>query len=153
MNDLASCCSSKSRIEINQALVADLTTETMNNDLDKEINEEEVNEAVNNLNDSKTSDGITVGTLRKILPTIMNMLLLLLNAVFKGGSDAYPSCWMKFVNALPKKGRLQLPKFVRFITVMGMFEKIYQVIISNRLTRFIKIPTQQTAYLPKRKKV
>ena len=60
VNDLASCCSSKSRIEINQALVADLTTETMNNDLDKEINEEEVNEAVNNLNDSKTSDGITV---------------------------------------------------------------------------------------------
>ena len=53
---------------------------------------------------------------------------------------------MSFVNAIPKKGKLLPPKFVRFITVMGMFEKIYQIILSSRLYSFLKIPFQQTAY-------
>ena len=66
--------------------------------------------------------------------------------IFKGGTKAYPSSWLSFVNALPKKGRLLPPKFVRFITVMGIFEKIYQTIMSNRLYAFLKIPSQQTAY-------
>ena len=146
VDDLARVCSSKSRIEVNQALFTDLRTDVTNADLDQEINESEVEEAVKNLNESKTSDGITAGVVRKILPTIMNLLLLLMNMIFKGGPDAYPSCWLNLVNALPKKGRLQLPKLVRFITVMGIFEKIYQVIISNRLTKFIKIPSPQSAY-------
>ena len=85
-------------------------------------------------------------TIKKILPTIINVLVLLYNLIFKGGCDAYPSGWLSFVNALPKKGKLLLPKIVRFITVMGIFEKVYQIIMNKRLYSFLKIPSQQTAY-------
>ena len=76
----------------------------------------------------------------------MNMLIILLNLVFHDGPDAYPTKWLSFVNAIPKKGRLLPPKFVRFISVMGVFEKIYQTILNNRLYSFLKIPSQQSAY-------
>ena len=75
---------------------------------------------------------------------------MLFNLMFKGGIAAYPARWISFINALPKKGRLQLPKFVRFITVMGIFEKLYQIIISNRLYKFLKIPGPQSAYQTKK---
>ena len=75
---------------------------------------------------------------------------MLFNLMFKGGIAAYPARWISFINALPKKGRLQLPKFVRFITVMGIFEKLYQIIISNRLYKFLKIPGPQSAYQKKK---
>ena len=70
--------------------------------------------------------------------------------MLRGGVAAYPSKWLSFVNALPKKGKLMLPKMVRFITVMGIFEKIYQIILSNRLVKFLKIPFPQTAYQKER---
>ena len=54
--------------------------------------------------------------------------------------------WLSFVNGIAKKGRLELPKFVRFITIMGVFEKLYQMILNNRLTAFIQIPSPQSAY-------
>ena len=95
---------------------------------------------------SKTSDGIGVSTVKSILPVIMSMLVIFYNLIFKGGKEAYPSVWMNFVNAIAKKGRLLPPKFVRFITVMGMYEKIYQIILSSRLYSFLKVPFQQTAY-------
>jgi uncharacterized membrane protein YcgQ (UPF0703/DUF1980 family) len=68
------------------------------------------------------------------------------NLIFKGGAMAYPAVWLSFVNGIAKKGRLEPPKFVRFITIMGVFEKIYQMILNNRLTKFIKIPFSQSAY-------
>ena len=70
--------------------------------------------------------------------------------MFKGGVHAYPSNWINFINAIAKKGRLQLPKFVRFITIMGMFEKLYQTILGRRVYKFLKIPSQQTAYQKKK---
>ena len=116
--ELADLFSKKSRIDYNQASFTDLTTDIRNEHLDAEIIKEEVEEAVEKVKDSKTSDGIAGSTIKMILPTIINVLVLLFNLIFKGGINAYPSCWMNFMNALPKKGRLQLPKFVRFITVM-----------------------------------
>ena len=58
----------------------------------------------------------------------------------------YPTNWLCFINAIPKKGRLELPKFVRCISIMGIFEKLYQTILNNRLHSFLKIPHQQSAY-------
>ena len=124
-----------------------MSTDVTNQELDKDIVADEVEKVVNNLNNnSKTSDGVGACTVKAILPTIIGLLLTLFNLVFRGGPSAYPSCWVSFINAIPKKGRLQLPKLVRFITVFPIFEKIYQSILSNRLCTFLKIPFHQTAY-------
>ena len=66
--------------------------------------------------------------------------------IFKGGVNAYPKNWLNLVMAIPKKGRLALPKFVRYISVMGIFEKLYQTILNKRLYKFLTIPSSQTAY-------
>ena len=147
VEDLAACCTKRSKIEISQTMYQDLNTDETNEELDKDIEAKEVQTVVDNLNtNSKTSDGIGACTVKAILPTIMCLLLTLYNLVFKGGFSAYPSCWLSLINAIPKKGLLQIPKCVRFITIMAIFEKIYQCIISNRLYAFLKIPFHQTAY-------
>ena len=147
VEELASHFTAKSKIEIEQALYDDLTTDIKNDDLDKEITDQEINEAVNKLNtNSKTSDGISTNALKTLLPTIMNLFIILLNLIFVGGKENYPNHWLSFINAIPKKGQLKLPKFVRYISVMGIFEKVYQTILNNRLYNFIKIPSQQSAY-------
>ena len=146
VEELAEIVCEKSRIDARQVYLNDITTDTTNTELDKEIDASEIEEAVNKLKDSKTSDGIGLSTVKKILPTIMSMLVILMNLVFKGGAKDYPSAWINFVNAIPKKGKLLPPKFVRFITVMGVFEKIYQTILNSRLYTFLSIPFQQTAY-------
>ena len=146
VNELAEIHSNKSKIDPTQVYLKDITTDTTNAELDKDITETEIGEAVEKLKKSKTSDGIGVSTVKSILPVIMSMLVIFYNLIFKGGKEAYPSVWMNFVNAIAKKGRLLPPKFVRFITVMGMFEKIYQIILSSRLYSFLKVPFQQTAY-------
>ena len=146
VNELAEVHSNKSRIDPSQVYLKDITTDKVDNDMDKRIDETEIEAAVDKLKESKTSDGVGVSTVKAILPTIMHLLVVLFNYVFEGGADAYPSSWISFVNGIPKKGRLLLPKFVRFITIMGMFEKIYQIILSSRLYAFLKIPFQQTAY-------
>ena len=33
-----------------------------------------------------------------------------------------------------------------FITIMGIFEKLYQTILNSRLNKFLKIPTEQSTY-------
>ena len=80
----------------------------------------------------------------------MTLLIVLYNLTFIGGPTAYPTNWITFVNGIPKKGKLEPPKFVRFISVMGIFEKIYQIILSSRLCKLLKIPSQQTAYQKER---
>ena len=147
VDDLATCCSKKSCIDLDQAIYTELKTNVTNEELDKEIEAHEIEKAVNKLNNnSNTSDGIGACTVKAILPTIIGLLVTLFNLVFRGGSSAYPSCWLSFINAIPKKGRLLLPKCVRFITVFPIFEKIYQSILSNRLNSWLKIPFHQTAY-------
>ena len=104
-------------------------------------------EAANKMKkNSKTSDGIAACTVRYLLPTLMRILVIMFNLVFTGGPDAYPSMWLTLVNAIPKKGKLELPKFVRFISVLSIFEKIYQTILTNRIVKFLKVPVQQSTY-------
>ena len=76
----------------------------MNYELDKDIEGEEIEEALNDLNrNSKTNDGITPRTVQFILPTIITILISLFNLVLKGGHEMYPSNWLNFINAIPKK--------------------------------------------------
>ena len=150
-DELAKFCSKKSRIDVSQTKFCDIKTNVVNEELDKDIDENEITEAMDVLNEnSKTADGITPRVVKYLLPTIMNMLVIFFNLVFKGGVQAYPSNWINFINAIAKKGRLQLPKFVRFITIMGLFEKLYQTILGRRVYKFLKIPSQQTAYQKKK---
>ncbi len=146
VDELANICNSKFKIDPSQIYYKDIKTDVTNADLDKEITEVEIKEAAEKLHESKTSDGIASSTVRHLLSTLMPILLLLYNMVFKGGAEAYPSSWINFVNGIAKKGKLDPPLFVRFISVMGIFEKIYQIIISTRLCSFLKIPFLQTAY-------
>ena len=72
---------------------------------------------------SKTSDGISKNCVKAIWSTILPMLLIWMNMIFKGGVNAYPKNWLNLVMAIPKKGRLALPKFVRYISIMGNLRK------------------------------
>ena len=150
VEELADICNERSKIDISQTWYEDLRTNVVNEDLDKEITQEEIEEAAEKLKDSKTSDGITASTVKFLLPTLMTLLIILYNMTFIGGPTAYPTNWITFVNGIPKKGKLEPPKFVRFISVMGIFEKIYQIILSSRLCKLLKIPSQQTAYQKER---
>ena len=151
VDELADCFSKKSRIDVTQTLFKDINTDVKNDELDRDIDKKEVEEALESLNvNSKTGDGITPNCVKAIFPVIINMLLLMLNLVFKGGADAYPKNWLNFVNGIPKKGRLEPPKFVRFINIMGLFEKLYQTILNSRLYAFLTIPSPQTAYQKKK---
>ena len=146
VDDLADMCNKKFKIDSSQVYYKDLKTNITNEELDKEIDEEEVKKAAEKLHESKTSDGIASSTVRHLLSTLMPVLLLLYNIVFIGGAEAYPSNWINFINGIAKKGRLDPPRFVRFISIMGIFEKIYQNVITERLCSFFKIPFLQTAY-------
>ena len=147
VDELANCYSAKSKIAVSQTMFKDIATDVQNHDLDRDIEQYEVEEALNKLNvNSKTSDGITPKCVKALFPTIINMLLMMFNLIFKGGAEAYPSNWLCFVNGIAKKGRLEPPKFVRFISIMGLFEKLYQMILNNRLCKFLKIPPEQSAY-------
>ena len=60
VEQLADCCSSKSRIDISQTLFKDIKTDVVNEELDKDIEEAEVKEALEKLNKiSNTGEGIT----------------------------------------------------------------------------------------------
>ena len=146
VEELAEVCNKRSHIDVSQTNYAHLTTNVTNDELDKEISETEVEEAVEKLKDSKTSVGIAASTVKFLLPTLMKLLIILYNCILTGGAAAYPGNWITFVNGIAKKGRLELPIFVRFISLMGIFEKIYQIILSSRLCKFLKIPSIQTAY-------
>ena len=147
VESIASFCTKRSKIDISQTLLDGITTDAVNHELDQDIDKEEIEEALADLNpNSKTNDGITPNTIKSILPTIITILISLFNLVLKGGPKAYPSNWLNFINAIPKKGRLQLPKFLRCISIMGIFEKLYQTILNKRLYKFLKIPYAQTAY-------
>ena len=147
VDDLAAHCCSRSKIDISQVKYDDIQTDVTNEELDKDINKEELEEAFSSMNEkSKTSDGISKGCLKTLWATVVPMLIALMNLVFKGGVDAYPDNWMSLVNGIPKKGLFEIPKFVRYITIMGILEKLYQTILNKRLYKFLNIPFIQTAY-------
>ena len=146
VDELAYICNNKSKIDVSQTSYNDLETDVVNDDLDKQITDVEIENAVKKLHESKTSDGIASSTVKHILSTLMPILIMLYNIIFTSGKKGYPSSWINFVNGIPKKGKLDPPLYVRFITIMGIFEKIYQSILSNRLYTFLKFPSQQTAY-------
>ena len=65
----------------------DITTEVQNHELDKEIEQSEVEEALNKINEnSKTSDGITPKCIKELFPIIINMLLMMFNLIWMSKS-------------------------------------------------------------------
>ena len=146
VDELADICNAKSKIDQTQIFYDDLDTNVINDELDQEITKVEIEKAVDKLHESKTSDGIASSTVQYLLTILMPILVILYNIIFTGGKKAYPSSWINFVNGIPKKGKLDPPLYVRFITIMGIFEKIYQTVLNTRLCKFLKIPSQQTAY-------
>ena len=134
-------------IDYKEAFFNDLKTDIKDPAQDREINEKDIRDAMEGMNErSKTSDGISPSVATGIITAILPIMLLLYNAIFVGGIGYYPAVWLCIMNAIPKKGKLQIPKCVRGISIMGLFAKIYDKIIMERLYKRISIPKQQSAY-------
>ena len=75
---------------------------------------------------------------------MLGLLQILMNIIFK---STYPSSWVAFISCLPKKGKLNIP-CVRGISLKVLLAKLYDGILKNRLTQWLRnlIPVEQTAY-------
>ena len=91
---------------------------------------------------SASKCGTPVAALLTVIYPILGLLQLLMNSVFK---SSYPSSWVPFISCLPKKGKLLIP-FIRGISLKVLLAKLYDGILKNRLTRWLQIPFEQTAY-------
>ena len=136
-----------SDINYKEVFFDDLKTDVRDQMQDRDINEKDVKNAIEGMNErSKTSDGIAPSIIRGIITIILPILLILYNTIFKDGIGYYPAIWICIMNAIAKKGKLEIPGYVRGISIMGIFAKIYDKIIMERLYKFISIPKQQSAY-------
>ena len=145
--DIAEVFQRKCQLEYKETKFHDITN-TMDDEQDREITEEDIETAANKLrNNTKSADDISTNIVKLILPIIMSVLLILFNSVFKGGINSYPIIWISLMLALPKKGKLELPNCVPLcITMLNQFAKMYDLILLERLMKVIKIPKEQTAY-------
>ena len=112
-------------------------------ELDGIISEDEILKSATTMNRNSASKcGTPVAALLTIIFPILGLLKILMNTVFK---SSYPSSWTPFIMCLPKKGKLNIP-CVRGISLKALLAKLYDGILKNRLTRWLKIPIEQTAY-------
>ena len=120
-----------------------IISHTYNETTDSPISDEEVAIAIKTMNKGSASKcGISLGLLLVILTPILGILTLLLNTVF---TSEYPATWVPFICCLPKKGKLNIP-YVRGISLKELLAKVYDAVLKNRLTKWLQIPEEQTAY-------
>ena len=75
----------------------------------RDINEEDFKDAVEGMNErSKTSYGISPSVVRGTFTTILPIMSILYSTIFNGGIGYYPVIWLCNMNAIPKKGKLQI---------------------------------------------
>ena len=136
-----------SDIHYKEAFFDEMQTGITDPTQDCEISEKEVTDAIKDMNEgSKTSDGISPSVIHGIITIILPILLMLYNTIFVGGIGSYPIIWICMMHATPKNGILQLPSYIRGISIMSSFAKIYDKILMERLYRGLQIPMQQSAY-------
>ena len=144
-DELATFAANKVTVPISETSFDNLPFQECNNIEEPPITKEDIEKNTKKLKDkSKTTDGFSGNFIKSILPKIMMILTILFNNIF---TDVYPnSVLWGLMHAIPKKGKLQIPNSVRFITVMNQFAKKYDGIITAQLLKYIKIPFNQTAY-------
>ena len=120
-----------------------IKSEVYNEELDGTISEDEIMKCATTMNRNSASKcGTPVAALLTIIFPILGLLKILMNTVFK---SSYPSSWIPFIMCLPKKGKLNIP-CVRGISLKALLAKLYDGILKNRLTKWLRIPIEQTAY-------
>ena len=121
----------------------DIISHTYNELTDAPMKNEEVSIAIRTMNrGSAAKCGISLSHLLVVLTPILGILTLLLNTVF---TSDYPATWIPFICCLPKKGKLNIPN-VRGISLKELLAKVYDAVLKNRLTKWLLIPIEQTAY-------
>lgn len=146
--ELANCIIEKCSSNSTQNLLIDSDFSEINQHDENPITEDETMEQIENIKyNSKTTDGISGKFMNIIAPQIIMILTVLLNNIFNGQAGGYPfhAFWC-LIFAIPKKNILQIPNSVRFITITSQISKIYDSVIKERLYKYIKIPSNQTAY-------
>ncbi len=121
----------------------DIISDTYNEITDSPVEEEEVSIAIKTMNrGSAAKCGISLGHLLAVLTPLLGILTLLVNIVF---TSEYPVTWVPFICCLPKKEKLNIP-YVRGISLKELLAKVYDAVLKNRLTKWLLIPIEQTAY-------
>lgn len=142
-NEFADYLEERCSLPFDHSYYEDINTNTVNETLDSRIEEEEILNGIKTMNKGSAAKcGISVGHLLAVLTPLLWLLTLLMNTVF---TSKYPATWVPFICCLPKKGRLSVP-YVRGISLKPLLAKIYDAILKNRLTKWLKIPEEQTAY-------
>lgn len=110
-----------------------------NRELDKNITEPELRDAVfsQNKNKSPGKDELTSEILQSSYDIISEFLLKLLNRLFNNGE--YPLIWGEgIITPIFKKGDINDTQNYRGITLVNILAKIYSQILLNRLTKWVE---------------
>ena len=142
-NEFADYLEERCSLPFDHSNYDDIKSHIFNEILDPPIEEEEVEISIKTMNRSSAAKcGLSLGHLIAILTPLLGLLTLLFNTVY---TSKYPITWVPFICCLPKKGKLNVP-FVRGINLKPLLAKVYDGIIKNRLTKWLIIPYEQTAY-------
>lgn len=106
----------------------------------REISFNEVRDVVMSLNNSKSRDyyDLSVVLLKKNINSIIHPLTLLINRCIKEG--VFPDC-LKISKTIPlfKKGDVNDPSNFRPISLVPIFSKVFEKIISNQIINFFNV--------------
>ena len=128
-------------------LLCDVTGNQSVPELDKEIELDEIDCAINRLKEDKSSgDGWTKKMVSNLPLCLMYALHIIYNAILS--SHSYPTRWrMTVVNEIFKhKGISSIAKNYRGISLVALLSKIFDLIQCNRFTKWFTPDDGQTAY-------
>ena len=122
--------------------ITNLQTNIYVPNLDDGITSNEIDSAINEM--KKGGYDHRVDSFKIITDILSPIMLLLMNTLF---FVAFPiSLIISLLFTIPKKGNLSLPKNYRGIQMMKAFSILFDRIINNRLTKWIKLHYVQSAF-------
>jgi hypothetical protein len=128
----------------NTRVVDNLQDESVNEnveieDLEKDISEEEVKDALNSLKNGKAagSDFIIGEFMKYAASIIVPFMVIFLNKLFSSG--IYPNSWTEaIIQPIHKKGDKNNPDNYRGISLLSISSKVYGHILNGRLNKWIE---------------
>ena len=146
INEYADYLEQRCSLPVEHSLYNDIETNVFNPITDSRITEAEVRDCAYKMKrNSASKDRIPVQMLLILIPSILSILSTAFNNIFIGVTKCYPPFWKAMMKCLPKKGKLNILNF-RAIGLKPVLAKLYDSILLKRLTRWLQIPEEQTAY-------
>ena len=117
---------------------------------DREIEYNEIEDAVNNMNDKSSGpDGVPPGLLKYLPDQWLLLILNLLNTIFLSGG--FPICWIySTLASIYKSGSRKDCRNYRGICMIDAILKVYDKILVARLTKWWKPDIEQIGNQPER---